>query len=364
MLLNLWDYDECIKAFMKLYGITEKQMCAIFRRLYNDAENDNVSVFCEETGIKLDKISVAHNVEMLGKIVSTTVDEFQHLKKAGVITLDALLENDSPISNHLKEYQIEIKPSTHEFSYKGKKYYIPDSKEDCKWCAYGDKECGFDKPNEKDIFCEHMDVSPNKNTLCDYRHSMSYLSSKLYHDNAEIEAFLYATEDTMLKYSTVKNHPEIFVTIDNLIDDFFGDKLYIGKAWAEKKQHTYIATIPIKYEDMSYKNGYIDSKKNCLGEARDKYGRYEDFCDKEYDDTEAGFKKIISKLGYEDERVLLKRLQQGGYLNHEKDKYSRKRRLRDSDLTSTKMYVIYEFQEVVTNDGDVFVVEDEAENPF
>ena len=103
-------------------------------------------------------------------------------------------------------------------------------------------------------------------------------------------------------------------------------------------------------------------------------GRVEVNIDKPYDSeriikneycfTRDGFRKIITKLGYEDEKVLLKKLKQSGYLNHEKDKLYRKRKLMDSDSTATKMYIIYEFQNIVTNDGDVFVVEDEAEIPF
>lgn len=114
MLLNLWDSDVLIRDFMKLYSLTEIQMCNILKRLHFDTEQDNITIFCEETGNKLDEIDVAHGIEFLGKIVSTTVDDFKSLRQIGLATLDVLLENDTPISQHLKKYQIEIKPSTQE----------------------------------------------------------------------------------------------------------------------------------------------------------------------------------------------------------------------------------------------------------
>ena len=90
MLLNLWDSDVLIRDFMKLYSLTEIQMCNILKRLHFDTEQDNITIFCEETGNKLDEIDVAHGIEFLGKIVSTTVDDFKSLRQIGLATLDVL----------------------------------------------------------------------------------------------------------------------------------------------------------------------------------------------------------------------------------------------------------------------------------
>lgn len=57
------------------------------------------------------------------------------------------------------------------------------------------------------------------------------------------------------------------------------------------------------------------------------------------------FDEIIAKLKFEDKKVVLSKLKAAGYLNHEKGKLYRKRKLRDDDIGSTKMYVIREFLE-------------------
>ena len=66
MLLNLWETDTLTQNFMNLYNLTRIQMCNTLRRLHTDSDSDSVSVFCEETGIKLDKLDVSDNVEFVG----------------------------------------------------------------------------------------------------------------------------------------------------------------------------------------------------------------------------------------------------------------------------------------------------------
>ena len=216
-------------------------MCNILKRLHLDAEQDNIEIFCEETGIKLDKIAVTHDVELLGKIISTTTDNFTYLRQTGLVSLDILLENNSPISQHLKKYQIEIKPSTHELFYKGKRFNIPSYGEEC--------ECGE--------------------------------SLKLYSDNSEIEMFLSAPKEDMLEYSTVKRYPEIFVTVTNFVKDFFGKQLSIGAEWEKIKQNSHIINIPVKYDHMSYRSNYIDS--NNGKDANNILSRYGHLCAETYD---------------------------------------------------------------------------------
>ena len=71
----------------------------------------------------------------------------------------------------------------------------------------------------------------------------------------------------------------------------------------------------------------------------------------EYSFTREAFKKIITKLGYEDDKILLKKFKEAGYLNHEENKLYRKRKLRKEDSSNTKMYVLYAFDDdLILND--------------
>lgn len=267
MLLDLWNIESLTQRFMEVYNLTGIQMCNILEQLHLNPNLDSVSIFCEETGIKLDALDVANNIEFVGKIVSTTTDNFDYLKQVGLVPVDFLLENDSPISQHLRKYGLEIKPSEHKLIYNEKIFYIPSDVTDCKCCAYGYTKCRFE---DKELFCTFL-------------RAIYMLGIKLY-NNAEIEMFLIASKDEMLRYSTVKEYPEILYTIDSLMKNFFKKELGIGREWAKQKQTSYIVTINVKYNDMSYRSGYIDFK--CCSDAVDTYYKYKKYCINAYSYTE------------------------------------------------------------------------------
>lgn len=268
MLLDLWNVETLTQRFMELYNLTGIQMCNILKQLHLNTNPDSVSIFCEETEIKLDEVDVANDIEFVGKIISTTTDNFDYLKQVGLVPVDFLLENDSPISQHLKKYGLEIKPSRHELIYNGKQFYIPSKGTDCKFCAYGNGKCRFDDKKYKDMYCPYLKA-------------IAHLATKLYSDNAEIEMFLLASKEEMLRYSTVKDYPEIFNTIETLMKKLFKKELSIGSDWAEQKQTSYIVTVNVKYDDMSYLNEYICGKNG--GDAINTYYGYEKYCLNEYD---------------------------------------------------------------------------------
>ncbi len=244
MLLDLWNRETLTQKFMDLYNLSGLQMCNILKELYFDSNQDSVSVFCEKTGIKLDELDVANDIEFVGKIVSTTIDDFAHLKQAGLVPIDILLENDSPISRHLKKYGLEINPSSNKLIYNGKQFFIPRNGTDCKYCAYGDEKCRFDDKKYKDMYCPYLKA-------------ISHLSTKLYSDNAEIELFLVASREEMLGYSRVKYHPEIFDTIETLMKKLFKKEMKIGDEWEKQKQTSYVVTLNVKYKDMPLIDQYL-----------------------------------------------------------------------------------------------------------
>ena len=86
----------------------------------------------------------------------------------------------------------------------------------------------------------------------------------------------------------------------------------------------------------------------------------------EYGFTREAFRKIVLSLGYEDEKVLLKKLKQAGYLNHEQGKMYRKRKLRKDDSSNTNMYVLYEFKDTSTDEDNNVkeVAEEQLDDTF
>ncbi len=271
MLFNLWETDDLITKFTKLYDASEREICNILFRLHTEETPDYISVFCEETGIKLDTKDISEQVEFVGKIVSTTIDDFNHLKQNGLLPIDVLLETESPISRHLKKYQIEIKPSEHTLFYRGKRLYLPTYDIDCDWCVYGEVQCRYEDKRYKNMYCPYLKM-------------IEPLSFKLYSDKSEIEMFLYASKKVMLDYSIVKNSPEIFQTIDDFIFQLTHKRSSIVSDWTNQKQQTYIVTVNVKYRDLSYCNGFIDGKDGI--DAYNLLSEYEDCCEKQYEFAE------------------------------------------------------------------------------
>lgn len=275
MIIDFWDEDTLTEKFMDLYNLTSAQICNMIKRIKFHGDNDFIFVFCKESGIKLDQVDVTKGLIFNGKIVSTSIDKLDSIKQMGLVPVDILLEYDSPIRRHLSKYDLQINPSKHELIYKGNKYFIPEYSnelscfESCKWCALGNEKCQYTSSRyQKDMFCSYLI-------------SIAPLATKLYSDHAEIEMFLSETYDEMLKYSTVSKYPEIFQTITYFVRDFFNDNLLISSDWMTEKQRTYIISAPVSYEDMSYRNGYIDASNGL--DAEEVYSNYKDYCGSTYD---------------------------------------------------------------------------------
>lgn len=110
-----------------------------------------------------------------------------------------------------------------------------------------------------------------------------------------------------------------------------------------------------------YKKGSAPTEESITPDNIEILGRIDEDIRKKHDKTKTllneycftreGFKKIVAQLGYEDDTVLLKKLKQAGLLNHEEGKLYRKRKLRPNDCSSTKMYVLYEFDNFPPNSG-------------
>lgn len=266
MLLDLWNSETLMHNFLNLYGLEKNQFIAVFRALFNDPKLDIISTFCEKTGFKLDGLDIADSIEFVGKIVSTTVDNFASLEQNGLLPIDKLLEGNTPISQHLKKFGVEIKPSSHTLVFAGKQYPLPSNNADCELCAYGD-----------DV-CRYSDVR-NKNLHCKYRQAVEPLAVKLYSDRAQIELFLRGTKESMLAYPCVKNYPEIFLTIEELLRKLFGKRLDIGNEWSKQKQFTCIVHLPVRYNDMTYRSDYIYGTN---GDAQDTFSMYEQYCNETY----------------------------------------------------------------------------------
>lgn len=241
ILLNFWDKEELKNGFRELYNLSESELMSILDCARNDEEENYVCDFCENTGVFLDELDVSHNVELFGKIVSTTTDDNKSLQQYGVRNLDDLLEQDTPISRHLLNYGIRVNVKRQELFIGKRRFELLKRGEKCRECIFGKDKCMF----------EHRE------SFCPYIKDISLLCNKLYADNSEIEMFLIASENEMLEYSTVKNFPEIFDTIEQLAEKLTKKHFSICQDWMNQKNSSFFMSFKVLYDDLSYKTDYL-----------------------------------------------------------------------------------------------------------
>ena len=170
---------------------------------------------------KLDEVFIQCNV--VGKYPDKNL-----LKSEGLMSLKELLKRDySFLSRFLKNEDIFIDVTNETFSYHDKT----------------------------------IQIDPESN-----------LGVKLIHDKGEIEAFYYATKTEMINYSTVSKYPEILLTIDQFVKEYFDENTNLGDKWSHLVSDYDIISFYVNINDTTYINGKLDKYE---------VSTYENCCKKE-----------------------------------------------------------------------------------
>ena len=221
VVFDFFDREKIIKALSDLYNIDIETIRNIDNSFF---ETDNLTYdFVKTFGIDLENTSV-EDVFLRCKHITTTIDDFNSLKKFGIQPLNSLLEiQHSAIFQFLHNHGIKFNLLERYFIYKGIKIYLIKPDEKCIECFYNG-ECRY----TENIFGE----APSNyalNDLCEYRDSIRQLVTTLYYDNGEIEVHL--SGNNLYNYSCVKECPEFIFLIDKLISDLFDDNSTILADW-------------------------------------------------------------------------------------------------------------------------------------
>lgn len=226
IIINFFDCSSLLIGLSKLYGLDENTILRL--NIEAIGEENPTASFIKAAGIKLDSIDV-RQVMLHCKHIMTVDDEFDSLKKYGLMTLDKVLELDTPLHRFLKEHQIEVDVKKRSIFYKEKKILLIDSEQECQECYYGGD-------------CKHktwLDGSENtlsyKDMVCKYRKSISIFRTKLYVHKSEIEVHLSGKRKDVHEYSRVRYYPEIIETLENMIFGIFGESPQLKEDW-EKRQ--------------------------------------------------------------------------------------------------------------------------------
>jgi hypothetical protein len=259
--INYFDYMSVVKAFSQLYKLNEN---VIMRLAIETIVADNPTVeFIRKAGIKQDTVDIS-NVMLHCKHITTVNDNFESLKKYGLLTLDKALTYPTPLNRFLLEHDIKLDIANRDIYYKDRRIHIVESDEECKSCFYG-SEC----KELLDIMGKPTTLS-YRNMSCDYRDEINIIRSKLYHDKCEIEVHLMGSFKDVHEYSNVRHYPEILVTIENLIFKLFKEGTHLQQDWQAKQNSKYYCldfdTNIFDFEYITKGNKLEHSDyRNCVG---------------------------------------------------------------------------------------------------
>lgn len=228
--VDFFDYISVVKAFSKLYNLDEHLITRL--AIETSIEDNPTAAFIEKAGIKLDVVDITE-VSLHCKHITTINDDFESLKKYGLITLDKALTYPTPLNKFLLRHDIRVDIVNRDIYYKDKRIHIVKSEEECKNCFYG-TEC----QNLVDFMGKPTTLT-YRNMSCDYRDEINIIRSKLYHDRCEVEVHLMGPLKKVHGYSEVKYYPEILITIENLIYKLFQVATHLKRDWQVQQNSKY-----------------------------------------------------------------------------------------------------------------------------
>lgn len=228
--INFFEYMSVLKAFSKLYKLSDNE---IMRFAIETIVEDNPNeAFIKKACIKLDAVDIK-GVSIHCKHITTINDDFESLKKYGLLTLDKALTYPTPLNRFLLEHDIRLDIVNRDIYYKNMRIHIVESDEECESCFYG-SEC-----QELVDFMGKQTTLSYRNMSCGYRDEINFIRSKLYHDKCEIEVHLLGSFKDVHEYSDVRCSPEILMTIENLISRLFDEGTHLQQDWREKQDSKY-----------------------------------------------------------------------------------------------------------------------------
>lgn len=228
--INFFECDRLLKGLSQLYNIEEPKIISTVAA--SGIKEDRLEYFLKQTSIKLDMVDI-NDVVLHCKHVMTTDDNFESLRRYGLITLDKVMKLNTPLHEFLQVHGIEVDVENRIINYKSKKAYLYEVDEECTICFYGEG-CKYL------IYLNGEKTNLTyRNMACDYREGISNLRTKLYSDKSEIEVHLAGEEEDVKDYSVVKYYPEILLTIEELIWKLFGENPHLTDDWRKKQNNRY-----------------------------------------------------------------------------------------------------------------------------
>lgn len=246
------------------------QHFSIDKRLFNivvkmfDYVHESPCDFAKKLGIDL--LTNTDDCQIICRHITTTNDNLNSIMTKGMLSLDRVLTEDTPLNAFLKSYGIEIDPKNRNMRIRDKVVLINGFDEPCDPC-YRNSTYTIDK--RKRLHC------------CSFNQEMAFLNNKLYHDKSEIEAFIRGSDEELLSYQSVLNAPEILLTVGRIISSVYtNSEDFLQISWSKQKgMKRYILEFPVPVNALDTNT---DQKSRSGYDEYEEWIEYSNFNSKDY----------------------------------------------------------------------------------
>lgn len=279
MLFNFFDKSTVKECLCSHFSIAQHLFEDEIRRF--DCVHDSPCDFAKKLGIDL--LTSTDNCCIVCRHITTANDNLSSIMSKGMLTLDRMLSDNTPMSLFLKKCGIEVYPEKRSMRIKDKVVEINGFDEPCNPC-FRNPDNTVDK--RLTYHC------------CEFNQEMALLNNKLYHDKSEVEAFISGSDEELLDYQSVLNGPEILWTIGKIIHSVYQktSESFLQDQWSKQKgMKRYILefTVPLNAIDT-----------NTDRKTRNTYDDYKDWLDYSEFDISDYFNGIIPLTLFRNKKLI------------------------------------------------------------
>ncbi len=273
IIFNFFSKEDTLNALCELFDLDRDKVTEF---IYGHTNIDTILYdFIKHFKININNYEV-DNVYLRCKHVMTAFDNLESLKKYGLLNLADALTCETSLNRFLKENNLEINVKDKYIIYKGQEIKLFEFSEDCRECVYGE--------------CKHIRLRYNgtheisyKNIWCDHRSNLIPLIVKFYCHKSEVEVHLVGDDERILRYSCVRDYPEIFITIQEVLYKLYKDTPQLARSWVNKEN---MKAYILHFDELISSFESINSS-SYLPQIN-YYFKYADLCGLTSDDVECG----------------------------------------------------------------------------
>ena len=245
------DSRELLSCFCEYFHLNECEIDSYF--MQENSDNITPNKFAFDFNLDLAKY-YSDDIEIKCQHMTTTSEKnINKFYTMGLLDLKNALQSKTPLSLFLSKYGIDVNVDKKLLTFNNVIYHITSYGEPCIKCIKNkvEKCTGYSK--------------------CEFREKMDHLGLKLYKYGATAEFFIHSSFERMARYSSINRHPEILITIKNIISEIDNEhfSVNLGYEWTKNNNKCYVLEFGVKLSNMEtfapidWRAGY-DEYDDCI----------------------------------------------------------------------------------------------------